>query len=686
MIENGSRKQRTTQGPTRTDRKRVEFKMHSGCRTLFMDGRPRLPIVMEISAKSDRDAVKTAFTGGITLITLDAGDLCWTEPGKFDSSLFDARITQAMDGVDGADYFIALHVDAPDWWLAINPKERAEYGRPNKDSASVVSWASILWRQQGGEALERLVKHLLRRRTESNCVGIQLLAGDGGGWVYPNLSAFPDTGLCMRDAFRMYAITKYRRNEGILRKAWFDARAEFSKIQCPDPQQRGKADYGVFRNPHHSRRLLDYYEALAMAQTDAMLAFASVVKRVSQGSLLVGYESVPVTATTSLAEAGHSVPAPLLDSPDVDFFVETHTGGGGDLFRPFRGSLELNGKFVFIRSTSKNTAVVLQAYAQGAGSIVSCPAGMSAAGALVNVVAAVNKNPVRQKKVHSQLAIVLDPGAGLVVAQRPDAASIISLIQDQLASIARAGVPLSVYSYADLFHSGFPDHKAVILPDCFYLTEPERRKLDARVKRSGQTVIWFWAPGMIGEESISAENGSKCCGQKVRIEPGAVSLRTRIVVSNDPLTWGRHSGEMVGPELAITPTCTVADKQSTRLGSNSANKTSFSVRRFDTWTSVVFGTLPVPMDLLHNALKSAACHVFCTNIKTGDNLTTDGRTLALYSRTGGAYNVSLPGQFDVIDVLSSARVGVNVSEVSITLSPESAGLYDLRPVAFNNRA
>ena len=219
------------------------------------------------------------------------------------------------------------------------------------------------------------------------------------------------------------------------------------------------------------------------------------------------------------------------------------------------------------------------------------------------------------------------------------------------------------------------------MPDCFYLSEPERRKLDARLKRSAQTVAFFWAPGIIGEESVNAESCSKCCGQKIRVEPGSTSLRTRIATPTDALTRGRHAGEQIGSNLPITPTCTVTDKQIDRLGANTSNKTTFSAHRFDTWTSVVYGTLPVPADMLRNLVRAGECHVYCDGLKQGDTLFTDGRTVAITSAKGGSYGLSFPGQFDAIDLFTGDVLGEGVSELVIQLSSGAPGLLELRPIS-----
>jgi hypothetical protein len=545
--------------------------------------------------------------------------------------------------------------------------------------------ASARWQQTGAEALERLLRYILNLPSGNKLIGVQILAGEAGAWTYPNADRMPDVGPCMTASFIKYTVDKYRRNEGLLRKAWFDARAEFSAIRCPTAAEREKAEYGIFRNPHRSRKLMDYYECMASEQSHAALSFCAVAKRISSRKLLVGLVSAQLNASNSIPECGHTFPEAILTSNDVDFFVETSTASSSSssgVFRPYRGSATLHGKFVFVQSpltSSYYRSDVYQGAGDGIGAIVAAPNSDEDLTELFNVASGWLKRLSRPNKSQAQVALLLDPSAALVISQRPDAAPLHSLVLEQITQLRKAGIIFSTYSIGDLFHPKFPDHKVYLFPNSFYLSEPERRRLDARVKRSSQTAVWFWSPGIGGEESVSAEAGTKCCGQKLRIEPADISMRTRIVDSNDPLTWGRHAGDIFGTETSATPRCTVADSKASRLGANTDNKTSFSVRRFDSWTSVVYGTLPVPTDLLQNLFRGAACHIYCATLKDGDCIATDGKAFALTSVAGGAYIISLPGQFDVIELPGGKRVGACVSEFTISLARGEASLLDLRP-------
>jgi hypothetical protein len=694
MTETKSAKHQSSPAPKVSRRERAAIRSYSGALALFVDDRPRAPIILNASTGGAPSDISSAVDKGFGLIRIDLDDLCWPAGNQLDAAAVDAALQHLIGLPSTYRFLLSIRVDAPEWWLDSNPKERAEYAR-RRDAVSQsphppVSFASAKWLKSAADALERLLQYVLKSDAGSCLIGVQILAGEAGAWIYPDTDRMPDIGPCMTTAFIKYTVDKYRRNEGLLRKAWFDTRAEFSTIRCPTAVEREKAEFGLFRNPHRTRKLMDYYECLANVQADAALSFCTLVKRISARSILVGLESAPLTNGTATPECGHTFPDQLLTSSDVDFFVETDVKSSSmpasssryGVFRPYRDSAALHGKFVFLHSgvngSGEGVSASYYAAADGVGAIVEAPRSEQDLLDMANLASGWEKRLSRPHKPQTQIALIMDPSAGLVVSQRPDGIPIHSLVLDQIDLLRRAGIVFSIFSMGDMFHPKFPDHKVVLFPNCFYLSEPERRKLDARIKRSGQTAVWFWCPGIIGEEGINAEEGTKCCGQKIRIESTDISLRTRIVDSNDPLTWGRHAGDVFGLELPASPRCTVADSKASRLGANSDNKTSFSVRRFDTWTSVVYGTLPVPLDLLQNLFRSAACHVYCSTLRSGDRLASDGRTLCLASRVGGTYTLFLPGQFDVMDLASGKKIGSGVSEIVVSLVIGQSALYELR--------
>jgi hypothetical protein len=539
----------------------------------------------------------------VPLYRLRQVDLGWKAAGATDFAALDARIQALVTADPDACFLLTVCVDAPVWWRQANPRECVAYILPPAASSDVPvlqSWASAHWMTEAGEALARLVAHVGRAEWGKRCFGFQLEAGDEGEWRYPDTERLPDVGSRMTARFQAFALEKYRRNAGLLRKAWTDPRADFEAITCPNAEERRKTNQGVLRSPVWSRRVLDYYECYCDVHNTAALHFCAVVKRASGGSVLVGLPQGFRWDRKLSPEEGNWFPEPMLDSADVDFFVTRPVGSGLPL-PALPESLALHGKSLFVSLPTDLSQEAKSPFT------LRRPVGLTtASAAALSSIQWDIPSPSAPRK-QAPMAVFLD-GAGIFYtahASAPEGWITQGLLSAQLHELERMGTPFDLYLLSDLFHPKLPDYKILFFLNAFYLSEAERRRVDAKVKRSGQTAVWLWAPGVIGEDGIRAEWGQRLCGQKLRLENQETNLRVRIVTTDDPLIGGFQVGATFGENRPIAPTVTISDKAAVRLGANTANKTVFAVQRFAHWTSVVYGAFPIPAALLRTLLRVA---------------------------------------------------------------------------------
>lgn len=677
-----ARKGRETAEPTRA----TEFHFQNGVPVFLVDRRPVPPLAADLLPDTTASQIAACASASIHLYRVRSCDLGWMGVGKFDYAVLEARLDTLLAADPDARFWLELSVDAPAWWCAANPAECVAYCLPAPpDSAeqhrarppAFASWASLRWQNEAGNALARLIQHLRGSTWERAWLGVQLAAGTDGEWRMPQAERLPDTGPRMTEQFRAFAREKYRRNAGLLRRAWDDPRADFERITCPDAGDRRRADRGAFRDPARSRRTLDYYECLSQAQNTAALHFCAVARRASDGHALVGLSYATVCDEETLPEDGHLFPETALDSPDVDFFANAGPADGSAFLRALPGSLTLRGKFLFHSPRGPQPPLLATALAQTHDAGVILPARTPAADlrAAFHALEGAQRAPAQARRRSGQVAVVVDPAAPIYIAES-DAGWLGTALHDQMRELTRLGAPFDVYLPADLAHPQFADHKVTLFLNTFYLSDAERRRLDARIKRSGQTAVWLWAPGIIGEEGITAEAGQRLCGQKLRLENNATSLRVRIVASDDPLTWGFHVGATFGLDHAAAPTLTITDKTSVRLGANTANKTVFGARRTEAWTSVVCGTPLVPAGLLRNILRAAGCHLYTEAAEAV--VLANAASVAVFTPRGGTLTLSLPGVYTVTDALTAAPVAQAASEFTVTLPPNTTGFYTLQ--------
>ena len=658
---------------------KAEVRVVNGHPAVMVDGAPIVPLVVEIGPNTASSQIRSAVEAGARLFQVSGLSLGWREPGQYDYREMDERMTEIQGSTLESAFLLQITVDPPAWWLAAHRDDCAVYlEKANTDRAAAVSWASQKWRTEAGAALTKLIAHAQHAAYGPQCVGWILSAGDSGEWRSPNAADLPDSSPVMSMHFRSWCAQKYRHNTGLLRKAWFDARAEFPSIQPPNARERHRTDFGVLRNPTRSRKILDYYESFSDAQNTAALHFCSIARNASRGAAIVGLSYANVSETGPQPEDGYGLPEPVLDSGDVHFFANRGSADGSHA-RGLTGSIALRGKFYFHRAPLNGEPLHAAAIAitHAAGVVLPAETSPQALQTVHKALERANPLSAKLRRRTSPVAVIVDMANRYYIAEPAAQSEPINslLLTAQIGELTRSGAPFDLYLLSDLFNPKFPDYKVVLFLNTFYLSQAERRRVDAKVKRSSTTAVWLWGAGLIGEDGVGAEYGHRLCGQKVRAEAGSTSLRVRIAEGNDPLTWGEHPGTQFGPDRSAGPIVTIADKAVTRLGANSDNKTVFSVLRSENWTSIVYGTALVPAHMLRNLLRGAGAHLYSD--ADGVSINADSRSIALSSNRSEKYRVSLPGRFDVSDAWSNKTVARGVTEFVAEATPGRSAFFEL---------
>lgn len=709
-----------------------EFRPHNGVQALFVQGRPVPCVFWDVNVTTTDEQIRAAVEAGARLVRVRGVGLGWTGPTQYEYKTLEARLRPLLEASPDVMLLLEVDVNAPLWWRrarvgecatfclssapdavpAANDKPKAEMqndaaagdveaqsalpraraGSSATSSASIfgaedsafspaASWASKAWLNETGDALARLARYVTQSAWVSRCIGWQVAGGEAGTWRHTEWQRLPDAGPRMTERFRSFCVDKYRRNAGLLKKGWDDPRADFDKIQCPSAYERRYADLGMLRDPLRSRRMLDYYECFYGAQNDVALYFCGLLKRVTQSRVIVGLAYAAPFGQVSNAEGAHGLPEPVFDSPDVDFIVDTPAAPDALYSTAFAGSLALRDK-VLIHAAHPSRSPLLEAglaQTYGAGLFASASAS-SADIAATTRFAAQNALPaLNGNKRTSQVALIVDAFGPAYIAGKDDVRAAMSqyLYVDQLRELAQTGAAFDAYLLSDLFYPKFPDHKVTVFLNTLYLSEAERRRIDARVKRSEQVGVWMWGAGLLSETGPDEAGAQSLLGMKLRMEKKETSLRVRVVEGDDALTWGFHVGAHFGSERAVLPTLTVADKTITRLGANTDNKTTFAVKRSDVWTSIYPGTLPVPVLVLRNILRMAGVHLYADTAGKEDRVAASARLVAVTSMRGGTLKINLPAPHDMLDALTRARLESG-SDVSLKLAPGETRLLEIK--------
>lgn len=535
-----------------------EIKDYKGAPALFIDGEPEFPMFLfeqEISQR-DADAFQQAGVKLYSFIEKTSFlDLGWVGPGQQDFTVMDRVMQTFADRVQTGYALPRIHLWAPQWWLEQNPEESVGYALDPGQTAITrdASMASLKWRKETGEALRKMVRHLLDGPHANRLMGLTLAAGMYGEWHNWNAEYLPDTSEPMRLAFVKHLRDKYDGDVAKLRAAWKDGSVTFDSVTIPTAEERRTKDVGMFRDPAQSTRLIDYYEAYQAAAVEAIDYFAGIVKEESEKRLLVSvlYGYSPDMGYMP-QEIHHRATALAHRLENVDLFTSPHSywgRGPGDhgALRTYPASLALHGKlfideaddrthiappgtsFVLAKNMEESLGILRRAFGQAvthgtglwymdhsSGDWYNDPAFAAEFKRLKQWGDYSLKLP-RQRI--SEVAVISSNESEFYLGNETDVTASFNEgpvlgRPDGIGELTKAGAPFDRYMIEDLAEGKVPDrYKVYIFQDAFYLTETQKKAIE-KLKGKGRTLVWQWAPGFVSDQGLSRERMEQLTGFK----------------------------------------------------------------------------------------------------------------------------------------------------------------------------
>lgn len=218
-----------------TDQVQHVISPHSGIPTLYRNAEPQPAIILFEQDITDRyadDFWSSGFQYYSSNETNRFLDLGWTGPSTFDLTAFNNALQRFAARLPDGYWLPRLHLWAPEWWLDAHPSEQVTYIAPadklvyqrfaneeRGEMAKAESFASEVWKQEAGEGLRRLVRHIMASQHRNRVMGIHLAAGAGGEWHHWTPKFLPDSSEPMLRYFRNYLRQKYK-DLASLQAAW----------------------------------------------------------------------------------------------------------------------------------------------------------------------------------------------------------------------------------------------------------------------------------------------------------------------------------------------------------------------------------------------------------------------------------------------------------------------------------
>lgn len=271
-----------------------------------------------------------------------------------------------------------------------------------------------------------------------------------------------------------------------------------------------------------------------------------------------------------------------------------------------------------------------------------------------------------------------------------------AIFWEQKLGLARCGVPYRVYLFDDLRLDAFPDHRVFYFPNLFRVDEDRLRLLKDKVFRDGRVVLWGPGSGISDGSTLGPDHAARLTGFQFEWWPVNGQRRVQIHDYAHPITRGVDEATILGGPLAYGPMLFPKDGHAlgmawTKQGRNYAG---LAVKTFGRgargapqaggplgpgdWASVFTTAVPIPADLWRGLARFAGAHVYS---RTNDVLMAGSSVVALHSIRSGDKCISLPGEFDVYDLVADKPLPGPAREIRFSLDAPDTRVFRLAPPA-----
>jgi hypothetical protein len=265
----------------------------------------------------------------------------------------------------------------------------------------------------------------------------------------------------------------------------------------------------------------------------------------------------------------------------------------------------------------------------------------------------------------SQIAVVINPRSTMFL--RDESKLYRTLNHQQMHMVyPRIGAPHDRIMIDDLPKAR--DYQLYIIQDCLHLTDAQRQMLRDVACRNGKTVLWLYAPGIVGDHGLSVDGVGELVGMKLAVQEMTGQYRLRLVSGTHAYTQGVIPKEYLA-EDEIGPLLYVADPGVTELGRAWHNnikttKPAFAVKKMPDWTSVYCSVPALPTAVIRNIARAAGAHIYVDN---DDFLAANNWLLTVCAASDGSRTIRLPKSATVVDALTGETTAKSTSQFEIDM-------------------
>lgn len=711
------------------DRENVvsSVEIYNGIPTLMINGQPTAAYLYQrpdLNAYLQTDAESRIAESGLTLYVTYGGNLykggcdpIWLEDGSIDYAAFDAVIYDTLAANDDALVMVNIGMFAPKWWLKNNPDHQAQaYNGSQYIPLDDVSLTSDTFRQEAGQVLRQLIRHMKQQPYYSRVFGLKISGGQSYEWMHlgTGYDQGPDYSKVSQEGFKTYLQNKYKTVEA-LQEAWGNTTVTFETAAAPGWDARcassnvymGDADTGAL-----SRNMVDWNLWLGEASADSFLYYCQIAKEETDDQIIVGgYNGYLWTSNTHDSQGkAHTAIDRVLDSEYVDWIASPiayseRLIGQSSAYMALLDTVQAHGKLYI--AEQDNRTCLSDSYA-GVSWDANWDYKIGQARTMADTIyqqkrdyanALVNGAGLWQfdmyggwldddqiygyisdAKQEYDLSVHLDRNTtnevavfvgdetyAYLTAENGNMSFTLlePMLMQQRKHLAAMGAGYDTYAMSSLLEGKVPPHKLNIILSPFEITEQMHTAMDTYLKTNGQVVVWVYLPGISTGKEMSLNNVERATGFSVGVVEKKSTLRVQLAQTQHSLTNG-IAGLLYGNSVtnSVSPLAYIQDTTgATVLGYNvDGGAPGLAVKNMGDWTSVYSAAPCLDVQLLRNLMVFAGCHSYSDN--PADIIYSGSSYVALHSAAAGEKTIHLPGNYSVYDVFSGKFVSMNTNTIT----------------------
>lgn len=605
------------------------------------------------------------------------------------------------------------------------------------------SFASLKFREEAGEALRRVIRHV-EEKYGDRVAGYVIGGGPCGEWFHwhADEARMMDYGAPMRRHFHRWLEQKHG-DIAALNRAWGTTHRAFSEIEPPTPEDRFRPAFGNLRSAVTEQHTLEFYDALHRAVADTLLHWVAKAKEGCdrRKAMMVFYGYLwNHNYGDSQARSGHACLDAVLSSPDVDalvapFCYSLRQMDGVITGQSLAASARLHGK-LYVHELDGSTSLkpcwncpdhhnpetpedtgalfrreLNKMLCEGsAGWFMDLRSGYFDSPEIVAELRRTLDAGIRARadagRPSAQVAVVLDPRTPFYFREgEPLLSPLIDAFKQH--SLAKMGLGFDDLTLDDLARLS-PDETACyrfwIFPSAVHLTAAQRRDITRHACRNGNHVLWNYAVNIGAADAPDLQGMADVTGFRcdVTLDPGELSVTvspgTHALTAGlaAPVTYGT-CGDLSPDDIKyhailrlyadnrqgfrITPRFSIRNGGEILgvLNSLPDAPCGLAVGQRDGWVSILSCAPLLPPALLRRMATEAGCHVF-TDFP-GQVVQCENH-VGFFAHADGACEIVLPRKAELVtEIYDGPVLGRDTDRVSFHARKNRAYLLHYVPVA-----